>query len=123
MSAARNPSRAHLWMDTLGDWSWPGQGGAAAVEVLPPAWVPAFPPAREPLAAPSAPAAGRRRRLILAVLLSALAAVSAALAARGQLGAEALLGVGSHPAAVAAPTQPTPAPAPLPTLAPMSTAP
>ena len=53
----------------LGDWSWPGQGGAAAAEVLPPPWVPAFPPRREPRrAAPAprrrarcAPAADRRR--------------------------------------------------------------
>jgi hypothetical protein len=58
MSKARNPSRGQVWMDSLGEWSWPGEGGAAAVEVLPPAWVPAFPPRREAAAAPPAPAAG-----------------------------------------------------------------
>ncbi len=55
--AATKISRTQVWMDTMGDWSWPGQGGAAA-EVLPPPWVPAFPPRREPVAAPPAPAAG-----------------------------------------------------------------
>ncbi|MHB8531580.1 MAG: alpha/beta hydrolase [Solirubrobacteraceae bacterium] len=75
-------------MDTLGDWSWPGQHRAGAVaEVLPPAWVPAFPPAAAPHeAAPPLPAAWQRgRRIVIAVLLSALAAVSAALALRHQL--------------------------------------
>jgi enterochelin esterase-like enzyme len=108
-----------MWMDGLGDWSWPGQGGAAAVEALPPAWVPAFPPRREPVAAPPA-AAGRGRRLILAVLLSALAAVCAALAARGQLNPQALLGAGPRRVQAASLATRAPAPAPLPTLVPSS---
>jgi enterochelin esterase-like enzyme len=110
-------------MDTLGDWSWPGQGGAAAVEALPPPWVPAFPPRpAEPLAAPYAPAGGRGRRLILAVLLSCLAAVCAALAARGQLNPEALLGLRSRAAGAGAATLARSAPPapPLPTLAALS---
>ncbi len=39
-------SRTQVWLESLGDWSWPGQGGAAA-EFLPPPWVPALPPRRE----------------------------------------------------------------------------
>lgn len=104
-------------MDTMGDWTWPGQGGAAA-EVLPPPWVPAFPPRREPVAAPSAPAAGgRARSLIIGALLSCLAAVCLALAAQGQLNLEQLLGL-SSPSEVAQPANVTrgPAPVPLPTL-------
>jgi enterochelin esterase-like enzyme len=120
MSTARNHSRAHVWLDGLGDWHWPGQGGAAAVEVLPPAWVPAFPPLREPLAAPAAPATGRGRRLLVAALLCALAAVSAALAARGELNPRAVLGTGSRRAANPSIAARAPAPAPLPTLEPLS---
>jgi enterochelin esterase-like enzyme len=122
MSTARNFSRAHVWMDSLGEWSWPGQSGAAAVEVLPPAWVPAFPPRREPVAAPPAPAAGRGRRLLTAGLLSGVVAVCAGLAARGQLNPQALVGLGSRP--VEAPSLAavrTSTPPPLPALAPMST--
>ncbi len=44
MSAAIKVSRTHVWMESLGDWSWPGTAPARS-EVLPPAWVPAFPPA------------------------------------------------------------------------------
>jgi enterochelin esterase-like enzyme len=108
-------------MDSLGEWSWPGQGGAAAVEVLPPAWVPAFPPRREPVAAPPAPAAGRGRRLIIAGLLSGLAAVCAGLAARGQLNPQALLGLGSRPVEATPVAVRTPTPPPLPTIASVST--
>lgn len=103
-------------MDTLGDWSWPGQGGAAAVEVLPPPWVPAFPPAREPAVAAPAPRVSRARRLLLGVLLSALAAVCLALAAEGRLGLETLVGLHSRPVAAASLAIDAPAPAPLPTL-------
>jgi hypothetical protein len=122
MSKAGNFSRTHVWMDTLGDWSWPGTGGAAAAEVLPPSWVPTFPPAREPVAAPPAPATGRGRRLLLAALLSGLVAVCAALAARGQLSPGALLGIGSRSADAPslALSVTAPAPAPLPTLTSLS---
>ena len=79
-------SRTQVWAENLGDWSWPGRGGAAA-EVLPPPWVPAFPPRREPvLAPPAAPASWqRRRRLVLGMILGALLAACAALALNGQL--------------------------------------
>ncbi len=103
-------------MDTMGDWTWPGQGGAAA-EALPPPWVPAFPPRHEPVAAPAAPASGRARSLLIAALLSCLAAVCIALAAQGQLNPERLLGL-SSPSEIAqsAVSARAPAPAPLPTL-------
>ncbi|MHB8243407.1 MAG: hypothetical protein ACYDHN_15640, partial [Solirubrobacteraceae bacterium] len=83
MSVAVKPSRTHVWLDSLGEWSWPGQGGAAA-EALPPPWVPAFPPRLEPVASPSAHAAGgRARRLLIAALLTSLLAVTAALSRQG----------------------------------------
>ncbi len=49
---AMKASRTQVWLESLGDWSWPGQGGAA-VEFLPPPWVPAL---------PAAAGAGLRRR-------------------------------------------------------------
>lgn len=86
-------------MESLGEWSWPGQGGASAVEVLPPSWVPAFPPRREhvqPIGVGSASRqAARRRALLAAMLLSALLSTGVALALRGQLGIERLIGVGA----------------------------
>jgi len=92
-----------MWMESLGDWSWPGQGGAAAAEMLPPAWVPVFPPRREAaIAIPASRVSQRRaraRRLLIAVLLSALTLVCAALALDGRLGVEGLLGVARVPAA------------------------
>lgn len=89
-------TRTQVWLESLGDWTWPGQGGAA-VEVLPPPWVPAFPPRREPAFAGPATAASSRaeraRRLLLTALLSALAAVSLALALNGRLDIERLVGL------------------------------
>lgn len=86
MSASARTPRTSEWLESLGEWSWPGQHLAAA-EVLPPAWVPAHPPAGgrsapEPLPAPWV----RARRLTVAILLIALVAVGAALAMRRQLG-------------------------------------
>src|SRR5471030_3146480 len=80
MSAATKTSRTQLWMESLGDWSWPGQGGVA-LETLPPPWVPAFPPRREPAVARALPARrrGRARLWLLVALLSALGAVCLAL--------------------------------------------
>lgn len=98
MSVAIKPSRTQVWLDSLGEWSWPGQGGAAA-EALPPPWVPAFPPRLEPAAVPAAPVAGgRARRLLIAGLLSSLLAVCIALALQGRLGVEHLLGITAAPA-------------------------
>jgi enterochelin esterase-like enzyme len=100
MSVGSRPLRSQTWLDSLGEWSWPGRRVAA--EVLPPAWVPVLPPAAAaPPPAAALPAPWQRaRRLLIAVLLIALAAVSGALALRGPLG----LGGGgaTAPAAVAA---------------------
>jgi S-formylglutathione hydrolase FrmB len=89
VSAAANASRTQVWLEGLGDWAWPGTA-AAADSLLPPAWVPTVPPGREPALGTDtgAPPLRRRltpRRLLLAGLLSALAAVSLALAAKGPL--------------------------------------
>jgi enterochelin esterase-like enzyme len=84
MPGGLRTSRAQVWADNLGDWTWPGQAGAAAVEALPPAWVPAFPSRSEPAALPAGRTrAERARRLLIAVLLSALAAVAVALVLQG----------------------------------------
>lgn len=50
-------SRAQLWLEGLGDWSWPGRS-APAVELLPPSWVPALPPRFAPATAGSPLARG-----------------------------------------------------------------
>lgn len=94
MPTARRAQRTHVWLEGLGEWTWPGQGGAAA-EVLPPPWVPTLPPRREPAIGVHAMSASaqtvswrqeRARMLLIGVLLSALASVCAALALHGQLG-------------------------------------
>jgi enterochelin esterase-like enzyme len=125
MSRATNASRTHLWLESPGDWSWPGRGAVGGSTPLPPAWVPAFPPRLEPAVAgagqPGAiPWQGRAtpRRLLLGVLLSALAAVCVALAAKGPLGLERILGgrAANPPALADTPiASPTAAPPPLPT--------
>jgi enterochelin esterase-like enzyme len=122
MSVAVKTSRAQLWMDTLGEWSWPGRA-AEAVEALPPAWVPAFPPRLEPLAAGvPAPARPEQQRAIpralgATALLSALAALCAMLVLQGPAPVERLLGLGGSTsagdtlaAARAAPVTPPPLP-------------
>ena len=76
------------WLDNLGEWAWPGLAPAAAAEALPPAWVPTRPPApaaQHPETALPAPWL-RARRLLIAVLLIAVAGVSLALALEGKLG-------------------------------------
>jgi enterochelin esterase-like enzyme len=107
-------------MDSLGDWAWPGQGGAAAVEMLPPAWVPTFPPRRE---APSAPAerGGRTRTVLLGGVLSALGAICVMLALHGQLEVERVLGIRSSPRPTATVSAPAATAASLPTLKLLST--
>jgi enterochelin esterase-like enzyme len=130
MSAPAKQSRTQVWMDTLGEWSWPGRA-AEAVEALPapPAWVPAFPPRLEPLASGAAgrlaahgpPAEQPRanpRLVALATLISGLiAACCALLLLHGPGGFERVLtGQSSAPARVASATHRALAPAPLPTL-------
>lgn len=86
MSPGGKTPRTQVWMESLGEWTWPGQRVAAA-EVLPPPWVPTFPPrAVQPAAAPLPEPWQRARRLTILVLLSALLAVSVALALHRQLG-------------------------------------
>jgi enterochelin esterase-like enzyme len=117
MPVSLRASRAHTWLEGVGDWTWPGQGGAA-VELLPPPWVPAFPRRAESAVAESLEhgrRSGAARRLLIGVLLLSLVAVSAALALNGRLGVERLLGVraATQPApalsaAAAAPAEPLP---------------
>jgi S-formylglutathione hydrolase FrmB len=101
---ARTAASSQTWLDNLGDWAWPGQHLATA-EVLPPSWVPADPPAlprREPAAAPLPAPWLRARRMVIAVLLVALAAVTLALALEGRLG------FGGHDGVAPARVAPTP---------------
>src|ERR1035438_4982635 len=119
MSVTMKGSRAQVWLENLDDWSWPGRG--AAVEVLPPSWVPTFPPRLESAAAGAGavPGSWQRPRAIApwlgtGALLSALLAVCAILALGGPQRVERLIGLGAanqafvdQPAAVAAaPSQP-----------------
>src|SRR5664280_2134991 len=94
MSSDSRGTRAPVWLDSLGEWSWPGESGAAA-EILPPPWVPAFPPRAQPAApgvrAPVSRAHARRRLLWL--LASGLASLCLVLALGGQSGIEQLVGL------------------------------
>ena len=84
-SSARTP-RTSEWLDSLGEWSWPGQQLATA-EVLPPPWIPVHPPAQSPTAPEPLPAPWlRARRITIALLLSALVVVGGALALQRPLG-------------------------------------
>jgi putative esterase len=120
MSAGVSTSRAHLWLESLGEWSWPGHGGEA-LEALPPSWVPAFPPRREPLAHAGGasgawqPARTKQHRAGLAVLLVIAAAVGSLLALYGSSGVERLVGVRTATAgtAIGPSSAPTPPPATL----------
>ena len=101
MSVAMSTSRTQVWLESLGEWSWPGRG-AAAVEALPPSWVPAFPPRAELAGAGSggiaAPGSWQPERTLVTrlgtgALLGALAVLCAALALTGPLGVERALGI------------------------------
>jgi enterochelin esterase-like enzyme len=125
MSMTVKASRTQVWLESLGDWSWPGQGGAAA-EFLPPPWVPRFPPRRETASAGARalpqPGRARARRLITGTLLGALVIVCIALAQGGQLTLTGLIG---SPGAVAVEQEATavssaPIDESLPTLEPVS---
>jgi enterochelin esterase-like enzyme len=93
-------SRTQLWMDSLGEWSWPGRAAEAVESLpLPPSWVPALPPRLE-LVPAGAPAAGVGRRsranprlLVLTGLLSAALALAVAVALDGPLSLQRLLGL------------------------------
>jgi enterochelin esterase-like enzyme len=132
MPAAAKTSRTQVWMDSLGEWSWPGRA-AEAVEALPlpPAWVPAVPQRLEPLASAAGGVAGASgagaheeqranpRLIALVTLLAGLiAACCALLILHGPGGFERVLGAGdSTPApVVSAPAAAAAASAPLPTL-------
>jgi enterochelin esterase-like enzyme len=123
MSAVVKASRTQVWLESLGDWSWPGQSGAA-VEFLPPPWVPAFPPRRESVPAPTSwePERATGRRLITGVLLGVLAVVCLLLTQGGQTTLAGLTGANSGPAAEqeAAAISSAPAVQSLPTLAAVS---
>jgi hypothetical protein len=114
-------------MESLGEWSWPGMR-AEAVEALPPAWVPAFPPRLEPATAGAAtpgarrPARVRAHRLITGALLCAIAVVCTTLALNGQLTVEHLIGIRTAGSAVqdATAIDEGPPAQPLPTLTPVS---
>ena len=89
MSVSARTPRTSEWLESLGEWSWPGQHLATA-EMLPPAWVPAYPPAPSRAAAEPLPAPWlRARRVTIAILMSALVAVGGALALQRQLGLSA----------------------------------
>ncbi len=98
MSVSVKASRTQVWLESLGDWSWPGQR-AAATDFLPPSWVPTFPPRLEPLAetaSASVPWRAERalpRRLGLGAVLSAIASIGVALAMHGPLALERTLGI------------------------------
>jgi S-formylglutathione hydrolase FrmB len=98
--AQASRTRTHTWLESLGEWSWPGSGAATA-DFQPPSWVPAFPPRPVPAAAAPTAAAGWQRQRVLprrlgaGVVLSALAALCVAVAVNGPAGVERLVGVNS----------------------------
>lgn len=117
-------SRSQPWLESLGDWAWPG-GTAAAAEALlaPPPWVASLPPAHAP-APDRLERTGVRptsRALLLAVLLGLLGAVCCALALKGSLTMRVILGrAPGGPPTPAASQSFGAAEAPLPVLEPVS---
>jgi len=100
MTVQARTSRAPVWFDTSGDWSWPGT--RATVELAPPSWVPAFPPRLQEAVAGAGGAGAwqptrrsRARRAAGGALLSGLAALSVGLAVKGPSGLERLAGYGA----------------------------
>jgi enterochelin esterase-like enzyme len=127
---ATDTSRTQVWLESLGDWAWPGRpigDRPAPAEALPqlPAWIPAFPRRLEPaLAGPTAQPIGGRTllrplRLLIALLAAAVASGCCALALEGSFTLQWVLGTSSPgaaaPAARAAGYSPS-ASQPLPTL-------
>jgi enterochelin esterase-like enzyme len=126
MPTAVKTSRAQVWLESSGDWSWPGRA-AEAVEALPqlPSWVPALPPRLEPVAAGTVPGGGTLdrprlsgRMMLIGALLSALVAVCVLLAVASPPSIDRLFGMsGSSPGvASTAPRAVAKAPLSLPTL-------
>ena len=126
MPTAGKTSRAQIWLDSSGDWSWPGRA-AEAVEALPqlPSWVPALPPRLEPIAAGTVSRTDtfdqprvNPRSVLTAVLLSALVAVCILLAVASPPSIDRLFGMRGSSTAIQASARRAvaSAPAPLPTL-------
>ena len=128
---ATDASRTQVWLESLGDWAWPGRpirDRAAPPEALPPlpSWIPAFPTRLEPAFAGPAvpqPIGWRTRirplRLLIALLLTAVVSVCCALALQGSFTPGGILGTGSPGAAapvLTAAGYPPSASQPLPTL-------
>jgi enterochelin esterase-like enzyme len=124
-------SRAQIWFEGVGEWTWPGQT-VAPVELLPPAWVPSTPPLTQSAGAVALEEAGARSRparplgLGTGALLSALAAACVVVAVNGPGEIERVLGsrASSVPAAEVgqvANSAAATAEASLPTLEPVST--
>lgn len=123
MPRPERTTRTQLWLEGLGDWSWPGRGGAAAAEVLPPPWIPALPPRLEPAAAFAGAGAwaggarqSRRGRLWLLLGLLLLVAAGTVVAVPGLRQGLGLAGEGSEVVVPVPLTAPPQVSAPLPTL-------
>ncbi len=108
-----SPGMKNVWLEGLGEWSWPGRGGAA-VEALPPSWVPAFPPRLASV--PAVPAGAESwqpqrtipRRLATGALLSGLAVACAALSLTGPVRLLDIVGVRTGAHTLAPLSQPDP---------------
>jgi enterochelin esterase-like enzyme len=108
---ATDSSRAQVWLESLGDWAWPGRpigDRPAPAEALPqlPAWLPAFPTRLEPaLAGPGRPQPIARHthtrplRLLIALLGAAAVSACCALALEGSFTLQPVLGTGAPRAA------------------------
>lgn len=118
-----------MWLEGPGDWAWPGQSGAA-VELLPPPWVPTLPRRPEPAITTPAGAGARHRqrglarRLGASLLLAGLAAACVGLALDGRANLEGLVGMRAAPlpsaAEVARARSLAASPQPLPSIVPVS---
>ena len=129
MSGAIKASRSQLWLESLGDWAWPGRTATAEALLGPPSWIAASPPRLEPAVASSehAGSAPYRERLtpralLLVALLGALAAVCCALALKGHIALDRIIGTpaASQPVAAVTSGVAATAAASLPALVPVS---
>ncbi len=122
MPSTAKASRSQIWLESLGDWAWPGRATPAEALLGPPSWVASFPPRLEVSPAHGGAAASRGRRtpraLLLVGLLGALAAVSVALALKVSIPLQRSTAV-NQPVAVASALAVAP-PARLPALVPVS---